>query len=239
MEQILDVYCERGSDPSFWAEPANAVTNAGFLLAGALVLRLFLDERDAARRPYSALLILLMFAIGIGSFLFHTLATRWSSLADTLPILFFMLTAVYGLGRRLLGAPWWGALLMVGGFMGLMILTNIYGNRALGGVIGGSLGYVPAAAVLAVAGVWLMKDEHPAGPGLLIAAGVFLASLTFRTIDSPSANLACDWLRPGGYALGTHFIWHILNSVTLYLVARALIGPDGRPRPSTGAAAAA
>jgi len=32
----IDLYCER-TDASFWAEPANALTNAAFLIAAALI----------------------------------------------------------------------------------------------------------------------------------------------------------------------------------------------------------
>lgn len=43
---------------------------------------------------------------------------------------------------------------------------------------------------------------------------VFLASLTFRSID----DAICSHV-----AIGTHFLWHILNGVVLYLSMRALI----------------
>ena len=33
------IYCERGQDPSFWAEPLNAVTNAAFILAAIAATR--------------------------------------------------------------------------------------------------------------------------------------------------------------------------------------------------------
>jgi len=46
---------------------------------------------------------------------------------------------------------------------------------------------------------------------LLLACGLFAASLLFRTID----QAACEWTR-----VGTHFLWHILNAVVLYLCVR-------------------
>ncbi len=29
-------YCERGGDPSFWAEPLNALSNGAFIIAGLI-----------------------------------------------------------------------------------------------------------------------------------------------------------------------------------------------------------
>jgi hypothetical protein len=49
---------------------------------------------------------------------------------------------------------------------------------------------------------------------LLATMAVFLASLTFRSID----DAICSHV-----AIGTHFLWHILNGVVLYLSMRALI----------------
>jgi hypothetical protein len=47
---------------------------------------------------------------------------------------------------------------------------------------------------------------------LLLAAGVLLLSLTFRTLDLA----ICE-----RFAVGTHFLWHLLNGLVLYLVGRA------------------
>ena len=48
---------------------------------------------------------------------------------------------------------------------------------------------------------------------------VFLFSLTFRSLDWDTCELA----GVDGHAIGTHFLWHILNSVTLYLLLMGAI----------------
>jgi hypothetical protein len=83
----------------------------------------------------------------------------------------------------------------------------------------GSLGYVPAALALVGVGGALLASRRPqasrrAGRTLLAAAGVFALSLAFRTLDGP----ACAAL-----PLGTHFLWHALNAVVLFLLLRAAI----------------
>lgn len=72
--RIIDQYCERvGTNPDFWGEPVNAITNAAFLVAALWVYR------EALKRNrldlLSGLLCTNVFFIGIGSFLFHTHAT--------------------------------------------------------------------------------------------------------------------------------------------------------------------
>ena len=93
-------YCERGGNPAFWAEPFNAISNGAFLIASLLALIAW-ARMPAARRGLAELgLILTVAIIGIGSFLFHTIATRWSAIADIAPIGAFMLIfAVYAMRR--------------------------------------------------------------------------------------------------------------------------------------------
>src|SRR5258707_12550767 len=83
----IDLYCER-TDASLWAEPANALTNAAFLIAAAAA---FLLWRRAGGRDWPALaLIVVVVAVGLGSFTFHTVATRGAMLADVTPIAIFI-----------------------------------------------------------------------------------------------------------------------------------------------------
>src|ERR1700730_4556021 len=85
----INLYCERTSS-SFWAEPVNALTNIAFLVAAAAAFVLW--RRSEGRDPLAAGLIAVTALIGIGSFAFHTLATRGAVLLDVIPIAIF----VYG-----------------------------------------------------------------------------------------------------------------------------------------------
>jgi len=84
----MDGYCER-LDPGFWAEPVNALTNAAFLVA-ALVM-----WRRSAGIAEARWLAGVLFAIGVGSFLFHTFATVWAVISDVVPILVFTLSYIW------------------------------------------------------------------------------------------------------------------------------------------------
>lgn len=204
----IDVYCERVG-PDFWAEPINAVTNLAFIIA-ALVLAVELSRarRQPNHDPANWILVLLVLAIGIGSFLFHTLAVFWAALADVIPIGLFILAATYLAITRLVGLPYWGGLIAV-----LVVLVLATVPPALIGLPGGP--YVAALITMAAIGLFLtFARRHAAGPAVLVAAGLFAVSLTLRTIDEPLCSI---------YPLGTHFFWHVLNAIVLYLVTRAII----------------
>ena len=206
MEHVFN-YCERGLDPGFWAEPANALTNLAFIAAGLLALQQ--GRRTISLVPRA--LAMLVIVIGIGSFLFHTFANGWSSLADVIPIGVFMLVYFGFALRRFLRAPLWLAILGTLGFAGLL-----YGAQTLrcegGACYNGSAGYLPALAAMLVIGGGLLLTGARSGATILAAGGVFAVSLTLRTID----RMACSAFPPG-----THFAWHLLNALMLYLLLRA------------------
>ncbi|MEM7497073.1 MAG: ceramidase domain-containing protein [Pseudomonadota bacterium] len=199
----IDGYCERMSE-AFWAEPINAVTNIAFIIAAVLV---YLFARRMGRLDGPTLfLICNLTAIGIGSFLFHTFATVWAAMTDTIPILFFILAYFAIAMRRFVGLSLRGSAIATA----LLILALPAASGALRPlllpVIGGSVSYVPALLMLLAVGTWLWRQGHEAGRNLIIGAGIFACSLTFRALDQQ----LCD-VFPGG----THFLWHILNGTLL------------------------
>jgi hypothetical protein len=229
-EQVFQ-YCERGSDGSFWAEPVNAATNAAFVLAAILAAARLRTTPggSAAARMALWLLVAVVAVIGIGSFLFHTFATRWALLADVLPITIFMLGYLAFAIRSLLGAGW--------AIVALALPIFLVSGHAIGGLtcgvgadgrplacLNGSLGYVPALVTLGIVGGLLLRSRPAIGGTLLAAGCVFLVSLTFRSIDRE----VCEAAIVHGHALGTHAMWHILNGVTLYMLLAAGIASLGR-----------
>ncbi|HEX8164399.1 MAG TPA: ceramidase domain-containing protein [Beijerinckiaceae bacterium] len=215
----IDAYCERVGS-GFWAEPVNAVSNVGFLAAAALAC---LAWRRAGARDYPALaLIAIVAVVGIGSFLFHTFANRWSRLADVIPIALFIY-GYFGLAmRRFLGLGLVASAAVTLAFLGFSAgferaFVLALRPRAIEAA-NGSHGYVPAALALFAVGGALIVQRHPArraaGRALLAAAWVFVASLAFRTVD---LAFCPSW------PLGTHFVWHCLNAAVLFILVRAAI----------------
>lgn len=221
-------YCERGGDPSFWAEPLNALTNAAFLVAALAVAIMLARSRNPRDATPEWMLVAVLTAIGVGSFLFHTFATRWAAVADVAPIGVFMLGYLLYALRRFVGLGWPLALAGLGLFVYAMQIADGIQCRATlisvteaarGPCLNGTAAYAPALGAMVLLGVVLLVRRHAAAKWLLTAAGVFLVSMLFRTIDWE----ICAATRFAGRALGTHFVWHLLNATTLFLLMVAAV----------------
>lgn len=212
-------YCER-TDAGFWAEPVNALSNAAFLLAAAAAAR-----RAAQSRPPDRIGLGLagsIAVIGMGSFLFHTLAVHWAMLADVIPIAVFIyaylalaLWRFLRLSRVRVVAGTAGFALF--GFSLTPMLDDITGLD-LTQLTNGSIDYLPA--LLALFGVTAMTLGRPeerfigTGRRLTGIGALFVISLAARSAD----QVACTVL-----PIGTHALWHVLNAVALYaLVVTAI-----------------
>lgn len=194
-EQI-NGYCER-TDFTYWAEPLNAVTNAAFLVAAIIMWRRVSD-------PFGRALCVILFAIGIGSYLFHTHATVWAVILDVLPILLFVLLYIFVANYRFwnLSLTW------------AIIATLLYFPYAA--LIGATLGqhpffaisgqYWPLPIMIGAYGIALLRRYPETGRGLIIGALILVTSLLFRSVD----EIYCE-----NWPMGTHLWWHILNGVML------------------------
>lgn len=229
LSERIFVYCERGQNPAFWAEPLNAVTNGAFIIAAVAASWEYLRLEPERRRPSAVVLIALTFMIGIGSFLFHTYATRWAQLADVIPIGLFMVAYLGVLLHRFFRLNWLLIAVALVVFFAsfryagtiqcpqgeLLPITARAGARCLNGTVA----YLPAFFALAITAGGLAVVRHAAWRTLALAALVFLVSMTLRTLDLE----LCALTAYGGHLTGTHFLWHALNALTLYLLLRALI----------------
>ena len=238
-------YCERTS-AAFWAEPLNAVTNAGFIVAALAGIALIARRPPYERSLWHAFFVADFIAIGIGSFLFHTMPGKGTELADIGPIGLFMLTYLVYAIRRFAGATWFFTAAAIAAFIAAMAMAfNVHcwegrvgftlanvpaGARAQ--CMNGSLGYGPALAAMLLLGGWLAVKRHKAAALMLAAAAAFAVSLTLRSLDQ---QLCAEWTFMG-HRMGTHFLWHLFNSVTLFLLLVAAIRHGGSqevmtPRP--------
>ena len=196
--RFIDGYCER-TGPEFWSEPINAATNAAFLIAAYVMWR-----RTGGRLPMATALIVLLAAIGVGSFLFHTFATVWAAAADTTPIGLFVLLYVFAANLRFWGWTWWGATFATLAFIPYAVIATAGFEELPFFVI--SAFYWPIPLLIALYGLVLLGRVPETGRGLLIGAGILTVSLVARSVD----EIAC-----GAFPLGTHWLWHLLNAIML------------------------
>ncbi|MGW3995371.1 hypothetical protein ACWEF6_17935 [Amycolatopsis sp. NPDC004772] len=198
MTDYVDGYCERLA-PGLWGEPLNSLSNLAFLVAAVLVWRLAAGNRTG--RVLAGLIGLVF----VASSVFHVLATRWAGAADSGAILVFVLVYAVVFVREFWSTRW--AWVAAPAFLVLTAATAL---------LGGGL-YLSALIGLGVFAVVLAFQRDTAWPQFAVAGAIFALSLSLRTLDRD----VCDYV-----PAGTHFLWHLLNGLVLYLVSRAIIRPQ-------------
>ncbi len=193
----FDNYCER-TDLTFWSEPLNAVTNAAFLIAAVVMWR------RSGGVPQAQVLCAILFAIGIGSFLFHTFATRWAALADVVPIGLFILFYLYLVHRYVVGWPLWVSVFATALFLPYVAAAVPLFNALPFFHISNFYWTVPL--LLFLYGPLLYRRVPETARGMMIGGVILCLSITLRSLDAP----LCDVL-----PFGTHIGWHLLNAVML------------------------
>ena len=214
----IDLYCER-LDPSFWAEPLNAISNIAFIIASfwAWHTASKMGKLDSTIK----LLCIMAASIGIGSFLFHTYANLWSSFADVIPIWSFVaLYVVVSIIRMSGKSP-----LRVGGIAAgiiAMIIAVVWiigsgsatQTDASADFLNGSGQYAPALIAVSFFALISIRKKHPIRLWIVSAAVVFTLSLIARTVD---LHLCYK------FPHGTHFYWHLFNGLMVGLLLQGLI----------------
>lgn len=206
MNEFVDLYCER-CGPELTAEPLNTITNLSFFVAAWGIWKLIAPWR-AAPIQYQ-ILCSLTIAIGIGSSMFHAFATRWSQMLDVVPIFAFEFVTI-AFYLRYVARTGIAAITIILVLFGLASFLMSPWQRSLNG----SLMYAPAVIALAALGSYHYCYCRKERSILLIASGIFLVSLGFRTVDMS----ICDQ-----FTHGTHFMWHLLNGAVVYLTSRSIV----------------
>lgn len=194
-EQV-DGYCER-TDFTYWSEPLNALTNIVFIIAAVIFWR------RSAGVPMARVLSGILFAIGIGSFLFHTHATAWASALDVIPIGIFILVYLFVVNRDIVPMGNWMAVFATALFIPYAAALVPVLNRIPFIAISNFYWTVPI--LLALYAVFLRRRAGIA-QGFLAGAALLCVSIIIRSLD----EILCDMI-----PIGTHFVWHMLNGVML------------------------
>ncbi|MCB2129363.1 MAG: ceramidase domain-containing protein [Rhodobacteraceae bacterium] len=220
---FIDLYCERTA-AGFWNEPVNAISNLGFVLVAIVAWRVAKRRCDPSADLLELVLFVLAALIGVGSFLFHTLANSRAELADVIPIWSFVglyvFTVIYrSTGQNILKTSRIAviALIITGSvfwFTSGEVITNQQASDHSADRFNGSLQYLPALVALAGFGFIAVLRRHPARVMIVGAAVTFTLSLVMRSVDL----IACD-----ATGIGTHFLWHLLNALMVGILLIALV----------------
>jgi hypothetical protein len=213
----MDVYCERVGS-GLLAEPLNAITNVSFLLAAWAAWAL--ARQVGALSPGVWVLLALDGSVGVGSILWHTFATSWALILDSVPILLFIVWYIWLYTRNVLDVNPSIAIASVAVFMVATFIALRYSH-----VLHGAPVYMPGLLVVLVLGVAQAREQRVERITLLVAAGVYTAALFFRTIDQEICPV---------FPIGTHFLWHSLIGLVTYLAMRCLILSLSSSAPASG-----
>ena len=178
-------------------------------------------NRRGRRDGLAPLLAGLAAAVGVGSFLFHTFANRWSELADIVPILTFVSAYTAAAILRFTGprlypgiAPALVAVALV--TPGVWVASSRGAAAVAAGTdpFNGSGQYLPAAVGLVVLAALLAVRRRAVAPWIVGAAATFSAALVFRTVDLAVCAV---------FPVGTHFLWHVFDGLTVGLLLQGLV----------------
>jgi hypothetical protein len=203
---ITGIYCER-LGPGLLAEPLNAVSNASFLITAWAAWSL---ARGTGRPSVGfQVLIALAASVGIGSGLWHTLATSWAMVLDVVPIALFLIWTLWLYARTVLRMSLPLALASMAAFLGISGYA-----QGFEGLLNGSLAYAPALIILLALGIAHARQATAGRYSLLLGAGAYAVALVFRVLDPE----VCSTI-----PFGTHFLWHSFTGLAAYLAMRSLI----------------
>lgn len=213
MNPMMSVYglCERAG-PGLFEEPLNSISNAGFLIAGLAIHKYMKNHPDLDGQWIWDIRIIkwLTFSIFICSSMFHLYPSHLTELMDTIPIVgiivLFFLSAMVRIARC--NGFQTGVCFLA--FLGSThLLVSLFPNS-----LNDSIGYLTSMVMLIFIAVYLHLKARPSSQFFMLAAIIGVVSLFFRAVD----NAVCDVI-----PTGTHFIWHICNSLLIYTVVRQLI----------------
>lgn len=204
----LPILCERGNNLELFAEPLNTISNIAFIFATYGIYRL-LTKNSIHQVEYKVLLTLILL-IGFGSFLWHATGNLFALILDVVPTVLSFVTITYIFLKNLTGNKLLALLLSVLLFPTRFFISSFAPTDIISSLIRNSINFTTFFLIILLA---LKKYGKIAFEGLGVLT-VYLIAIIMRIIDL-QVCLA--------FPLGTHFLWHILNALAVYLAVRFII----------------
>ena len=192
-------YCERNNF-SLLAEPFNLFTNILFLFFSIL---LFFDKTVKNK-----IFTYILFGIGIGSMLYHSIATSFTALVDIAFIILFIFYYLVILYNKLNVKKNYAYIFSL---IFILVCYN-FGYLFYDSFLGSSAFYFPILLHLVLLLFYFIyKKKYFYFRKFIFIPVVFSISLYLRTVDIKYCST---------FSVGTHFFWHILNAIVLYLLIK-------------------
>ena len=212
LNSLAPTYCEN-QESWFLVEPLNTSTNISFLVIALLTYQL-LRSRSKQHWKYK-LLPPLILTIGVGSALWHTLHHPYTLLTDAIPIYITALLLLCMVVQKLASST-----LITTSLTGLFILiTTLSSIFTPSYFLNGSIRHAIAITTLALLLIWSYRKFGKSTHWLLATVILYALATLFRSIDIQSCPTTL---------VGTHFLWHLLAPISLYLIVRFLVTVESK-----------
>ena len=198
----MDFYCERTNQQIF-NEPINAISNIFFIIVSLSLIKIL--KKNKSNNIYFIQPVLIFF-IGIGSFLFHLMPNLITLYSDIIPIFLFSLSFIFLFNRDVINVSHLhNAFLFFLFFILFLFITPKLNYE----ILNGSEFYLANYCFLTLYTIWLYVKKSDFFQLLFLGFIFFNLSIFLRTID----NHICDHI-----SIGTHFLWHFLNAYLLKIL---------------------
>ncbi len=204
----IGFYCGRYGSGLF-DEAQNAFSNVAFLLGAWFAYRAW--KQSGSSDTALLALVLLLAAIGLGSFTFHSFPTPITLYIDLVPIQLYILAVLAYTLHRVLHCGWRTSALVV---LGFFLIRQAWIIAVPQGLLGGGVTHVPTLLALLVFVAVLARRGLPVWRYLVAGAGCYVAALLVRSWDVPLCS---------AFPLGLHWVWHILTALAATVVLVGLI----------------
>ncbi len=204
--------CERASEPGLWQEPLNTFSNLLFLYVAYKIYAYYHKHPDVqGQRIWDIhIMTFLVAIIGIASTVFHMYPTLDTEMLDVAAIVLFINIFFFSVLFRIGKCNFFQALICYVAFIGFTHMVVSMFPRGLND----SIGYLSTMGSLVMIAIYLHLKARPSSQYFLVAALIGVCSLFFRSVD----NAVC-----GQFPMGSHFLWHSLNAMLIYIVLKQII----------------
>ena len=198
----MDFYCERTNGQIF-DEPVNAISNIFFIIVSLSLIKIL--RKNQSNKIYYIQPVLIFF-IGIGSFLFHLNPNIITLYSDVIPIFLFSLSFIFLFNRDVININYLNNALLFLLFFFLFLFITPKLNYE---ILNGSEFYFANYFFLIMYTIWLYLKKSDFFQLLLLGFIFFNLSILLRSLD----NHICEY-----FSIGTHFLWHFLNAYLLKIL---------------------
>ncbi len=200
-------YCGRFG-PGLFGEPQNAFTNLAFLVGALYGWRTW--RANGSRGRWPPVLIALAAGIGFGSFVFHSVPTPATLIADFVPIQVFGLAFLACIALEYLHFRRATTLLLL---LAFLLAWHAWIAVTPPEALGGGITYIPSLLALAIATFFVRRTGAPLWRHMATATGAYAAALLVRAPDLAIC---------ARFPWGLHWAWHLLSALTVSLLVHGV-----------------